>query len=237
MLDKIQPFFANLNTNSRKADKKAVIPDYPADEFVKSNKSVSFKGGNFAFDVVSKNFFRGSKPGFSDLQTLKEFGIKVVIDLIGDGRNIEEKGLIEKLGMKYVSIPIDSSAPPSEKQVDDFLKIVKNEENLPVFVHCREGKDRTGIMTAIYAIEVLGQSFEKAYSDVLKYGHDFYGSFKQDKFLESYYSNNQKIHTQEQENLFYTREIVNRVRKRYFRQLKELYHGNLSEADLDTRYA
>jgi len=41
-------------------------------------------------------------------------------------------------------------------------------------------------MTAIYAVEVLKQSFEKVYIDFLKHSHDFLAHHKQDTFLENY---------------------------------------------------
>ncbi|MDD3013332.1 MAG: tyrosine-protein phosphatase [Candidatus Gastranaerophilales bacterium] len=236
MLDKIQIIPLNLNILQKKIDKKINIPDYPADKFVRSDKSLSFKGSSFAFDVVSKNFLRGSKPELSDLQALKEIGTKAVIDLIGDSQTNKEKEIVKKLGMKYFHIPLKDNESPTREQVDQFFEIVKNELNLPIFVHCRAGKDRTGIMSAIYSIKVLEQSFERAYEQMLKHKHDFYGNYKQDKFLENYYIEN-FCKTREEEPSFISK-TAKLLRERYLKKLNDIsYGGNLSKSDLDSRYA
>jgi protein tyrosine/serine phosphatase len=236
MLDKIQIPQLNLNISQKKANKKTNIPDYPADEFVRSNSSLSFKGVPFTCSKVSENFLRGSKPDVTDLKKLKDLGVKAIVDLVGDGQSKnkalqdQEKKLAEELGMKYFKIPLRDDEAPEKKHVDDFLEFVKKEENLPVFVHCRAGKDRTGLMTAIYAVDVLEQSFRSAYRQMLESGHDFYASHALDKFFEKY--------CEKKEDPSYIRETAKSLRRQYFKKLNETsYYGNLSREDLDTRYA
>ena len=42
-----------------------------------------------------------------------------------------------------------------DEDVVAFLKIASNTNNLPVFVHCQRGADRTGMMCAMYRIVLL----------------------------------------------------------------------------------
>ena len=49
-----------------------------------------------------------------------------------------------------------------EAEVLAFLRTVIKPENAPVFVHCRNGSDRTGTMVAAYRVVVQGWSKEAA---------------------------------------------------------------------------
>ncbi|MCI0337917.1 MAG: hypothetical protein L0226_10090, partial [Acidobacteria bacterium] len=47
--------------------------------------------------------------------------------------------------------------------------------NWPVFVHCAGGRHRTGVLIAIYRMEVYGWDARKAYDEMKDY--KFYSSF------------------------------------------------------------
>ena len=69
-------------------------------------------------------------------------------------RLLEEAGFaeVESLGMKYVSIPWSGSSYPSSSQVVQFLDLVRANPQAKIFVHCKRGADRTGVMVAAYRI-------------------------------------------------------------------------------------
>ncbi len=76
-------------------------------------------------------------------------GVKAIIGLRQpSGAMEEEHRLVEQLGMRWVNIPMWFWWRPSDRQVHQFLSIVRNPANRPVFVHCRQGWNRVGIMTA-----------------------------------------------------------------------------------------
>lgn len=93
------------------------------------------------------------------------------------------------LGMKYVNIPMNPFSPPTEKQIGLFFSITDNPNNLPVFVFCAQGKDRTGIMTALYRIKKYNWSFEQAYGEMKKDGYHSLIFPEQKKFLAKYSKN------------------------------------------------
>jgi protein tyrosine/serine phosphatase len=45
-----------------------------------------------------------------------------------------------------------------------------NPENQPIYVHCALGRDRTGIVAAIYRIEKQGWSFDEAEQEMRDFG-------------------------------------------------------------------
>jgi protein tyrosine/serine phosphatase len=56
---------------------------------------------------------------------------------------------VERAGMNFYRIPMTTRTPPTREQLQQFLSIVNDPEQQPVFVHCKGGKHRTGVMTAV----------------------------------------------------------------------------------------
>lgn len=93
-------------------------------------------------------------------------GVKTIIDLRMTGvGTINEEAETKHLGMNYVHIPM-TLLPPNKEQVAQFLSVVNKPANLPVFVHCRQGADRTGTLVAIYRRKVQGWDFDKTYAEM-----------------------------------------------------------------------
>ncbi len=98
-------------------------------------------------------------------------GVKTVIDLQEDGERNEQQ-MAEAAGMKFYRIGLSDSSWPSRDKPEQFLKIVNDPANQPVFVHCHGGRHRAGIMTAIYRMTHDGWTAERAYSEMKQYGFE-----------------------------------------------------------------
>src|SRR5215468_9630058 len=120
------------------------------------------------FGRNNDNYYRGAQPDGRDYADLAAVGIKTVIDLTRDGRS-DEQGLVERAGMKFYRIPLTTSDRPSAAAVTQFLKLVNDPANLPVYVHCQGGRHRTGVMTAIYRMTKDGWSADHAYQEMKQY--------------------------------------------------------------------
>jgi protein-tyrosine phosphatase len=59
--------------------------------------------------------------------------------------------------------------------VDQFLKVMDDETNYPVLLHCKAGLHRTGLMTAVYRMEYEGRSRGEALEELKANG---FGEFK-----------------------------------------------------------
>jgi protein-tyrosine phosphatase len=69
-----------------------------------------------------------------------------------------------------------------DSHVSDFIAIVKSQAK-PIYVHCRSGQNRTGVMIAAYRILLEGESIESAIAEMQKYQGVW---FKQDaEYLRS----------------------------------------------------
>lgn len=126
------------------------------------------------FDRVNDHLFRGGEPSLVGLQELGAMGVKIDIDLreAGEGTEIEKRGA-EKLGMKYVSVPMNALSAPSKEQIERVLSLLLQNGNGTIYVHCRRGKDRTGTVVACYRIQHDGWDNRRALAEARRHGMSF----------------------------------------------------------------
>jgi protein tyrosine/serine phosphatase len=138
------------------------------------------------FGQVNDSYFRGAQPEGRDYASLAALGVKTVIDLQADGPAVEQR-LVEAAGMKFLRIPMTTRTPPTRAQLESFLKLVNDPASQPVYVHCKGGRHRTGVMTAVYRMTRDGWTAQRAFKEMKDYdfGMDFlHPEFK--KFVFSY---------------------------------------------------
>jgi protein tyrosine/serine phosphatase len=120
------------------------------------------------FRVVDAAVMRGGQPSESGLKELKDKGIKTIINLRHNDTTVKDEAIeAEKLGLNYVSIPLDGIHKPSAAAIDQFLKVAQDPKAQPVYVHCEHGEDRTGVMVAIYREEAYKWNADAAYQEAL----------------------------------------------------------------------
>lgn len=125
-----------------------------------------------AFRQVTPDIFRGARPYAEGIQELVQRGVKTDLDLENDPRAIgAEQAEAEQAGIKFVSREMSASETPSDAEVSDILSILEDPANYPVYVHCKLGEDRTGLIVALY--RVLDQKWQPA---------DAYAEWVQDGF-------------------------------------------------------
>jgi tyrosine-protein phosphatase SIW14 len=127
------------------------------------------------FGQVSDTYYRGAQPTGRDYADLASLGVKTLINLASDDADANEKAMAERTGMKYVQIPMTTHEPPTAAQLSQFLALVNDAANQPVYVHCVGGRHRTGVMTAAYRMTKDGWTSEQAFAEMKKYkfGADF----------------------------------------------------------------
>ncbi len=127
----------------------AALPAGPAQRQLAAPSDHDLNGvPNFA--KISDSVWRGGQPTAEGFRNLEAAGVKTVINLRHDH---DDAPLLAGTHLNYIRIP---ARPwnPTEDQIVQFLRIVENPANGPVFVHCAQGADRTGYCLAAYRIIV-----------------------------------------------------------------------------------
>ena len=138
------------------------------------------------FGRISAGYYRGEQPMGRDYADLAAIGIKTVIDLQADGDNYDEQRLVEAAGMRFYRIPMTTHLAPTPEQIALFLEIANDPAQQPVYVHCKGGKHRTGVMTAVYRMEMDGWTPDQAYDEMKDY--KFGWSFLHPEFKDFVYT-------------------------------------------------
>jgi protein tyrosine phosphatase (PTP) superfamily phosphohydrolase (DUF442 family) len=123
--------------------------------------------GNFG--EVTPTLFRGAQPSQEGFAALAKMGIDIVVDARSGNRTDREGKEVGKLGMKYVAIPWHCPFP-NDAVIAKFLKLLRENPNQKVFVHCRLGDDRTGMMIAAYRMAAQGWTADEAMREMRKFG-------------------------------------------------------------------
>ena len=120
------------------------------------------------FGEVTPNLYRGGQPNREGLETLANMGIGIVVNT--GGRQDDDEGKdVSRLGMKYVVIRWHCPFP-KDRTFARFLKLVHDNPGKKIFVHCRLGEDRTGMMIASYRMAMQGWSAEDAMKEMREFG-------------------------------------------------------------------
>lgn len=111
---------------------------------------------NFGF--VSADVWRGGRPTTQGLETLAAMGVRTVIDLEQTDAPADVPA-----GVTLVRLPVsrwrvyEVDTEAVRRAIDDNPK--------PVFVHCKQGRDRTGLAIAAYRLS-QGMSADDAIAEL-----------------------------------------------------------------------
>jgi len=98
-----------------------------------------------------KVIFRGRSPDKKkDYLKLKRANIRTIISLWGEVQPPEN--YIKNLEMNLYYLPVTDPFPPSLQIVEQSIHILNNPENLPAYIHCHAGLERTGTIITCYRI-------------------------------------------------------------------------------------
>ena len=113
---------------------------------------------------------RGEQPELNPhtFNNLKEVGITAIVSLRPDGEppsknsvrpwpeyNIaDEEAIATSVGMRFRNVPIADFSAPSPEQVATALRVIDElvAERPGVYIHCRAGAGRAGLISAVWAV-------------------------------------------------------------------------------------
>jgi hypothetical protein len=119
------------------------------------------------FGQVTPTLYRGGQPSAKGFETLARMGIAIVVDT---GRSKRDAAMIRNLGMTYVSLPWYCPFP-KDTVFARFIEITRQNPDKKIFVHCRLGDDRTGMMIAAYRMGQQGWTAKEAMQEMHEFGY------------------------------------------------------------------
>jgi len=129
------------------------------------------------FEVVTEGvLYRSGQPNLGDLKRLRDrYGIRTVVNLRRldeqTGRKgpslEEERREAERLGLRFIHFPMDIEQQVDQDTVRQWLDLIRQEAVRPILVHCKAGVERTGLLVALYRMEVEGWSPRRALDEAV----------------------------------------------------------------------
>jgi len=138
------------------------------------------------FGRVTDTLYRGGQPALAGFSTLQAMGVGIVVNFRDEGAEMAtEKRQVESLGIEYIGIPWSGHDEPSSVQVVKFLDLIRANPKTKIFVHCRRGADRTGVMVAAYRIAVEHEPVAAAVSEMHQFHYDWFWLPQLERYVES----------------------------------------------------
>jgi protein tyrosine phosphatase (PTP) superfamily phosphohydrolase (DUF442 family) len=116
-------------------------------------------------DVVT-----GGQPSTADLEALSAAGGAVVLDIRDpmEPRPFDEPGLVRRLGMEYVNVPVGAGTL-NDATLERILDVLRGAGDRGVFVHCASG-NRVGGALLPYLMLDQGLEEEDAVGQAMRVG-------------------------------------------------------------------
>ena len=118
--------------------------------------------GVINFARVDQTLWRGSQPSAEGFRNLSKLGVRTIVSFRHDHDDLP---LLRGTQLKYLRIPSRAYRPGNEN-LARFLRLIQDPANGPVFIHCAQGRDRTGYNAAAYRMVLQGWSAEDAITEM-----------------------------------------------------------------------
>lgn len=118
--------------------------------------------GVINFAKVDASLWRGSQPTAEGFRNLEKLGVKTIVSFRHDHDDLPR---LTGTKLKYLRIP-SRAFRPKDAHLARFLKLMQDPANAPVFIHCAQGRDRTGYNAAAYRMVFHGWKAEDAIAEM-----------------------------------------------------------------------
>lgn len=118
------------------------------------------------FQQVTDRLYRGGQPRDGGLRRLRELGIDTIVNLRGASKTTRaEEAEARALGFNYFNVSLPNWGRPQDDRVRRILLIMAAPQNGRVFVHCKDGVDRTGTIVALHRVIHQGWTTTEALAE------------------------------------------------------------------------
>ena len=132
--------------------------------------------------VTPQALWRGAKPDSAAAARLVALDVKTIVNLewLHDDKPAFQDAVVPPIGRREIDYfrvrdwePLVVIAPGKlDEHVAHFLAITRTQAK-PIYVHCRSGRNRTGVMVAAYRV-FNGTPVEDAIAEMGRYGGEWF---------------------------------------------------------------
>jgi protein tyrosine phosphatase (PTP) superfamily phosphohydrolase (DUF442 family) len=140
---------------------------------VEKTTGLSLKKNNlssiFNYLQINPNIATSGQPRDNQFEAIKAAGFGKVINLAppsGENSVADEASILFKMGIDYINIPVDFSAP-TEQDFEQFIIHMQSHQTQKVWVHCAANM-RVSAFIFRYRTAILGENRKTAEVDLLK---------------------------------------------------------------------
>jgi protein tyrosine/serine phosphatase len=117
------------------------------------------------FAEVDKGLYRGAQPDDDGFGALKDLGVRTVLNFRGEDQDTS----LAPAGIGVVQLQAHINKP-DDAEIARFFQIALDPARRPLFMHCAEGRERTGFYAALWRIEVDGWTNARALDEMRAFG-------------------------------------------------------------------
>ena len=132
--------------------------------------------------VTQQTLWRGASPDTAAAAKLVQLDVKTIVNLewLHDDKPSFQDAVVPNIGKREIGYfripdwePLVAFAPAKvDEHVTHFLAITRTQAK-PIYVHCRSGRNRTGVMVAAYRV-FNGTGIEDAVAEMERYGGEWF---------------------------------------------------------------
>ena len=124
--------------------------------------------------VIAEGVLRSNNPDADRFKDYAAQGVRTVLNLRHDTDRAPfalAKERTNTNGMQFVSYPMAARRAPTRDELLGLIDLLPTLEK-PVLIHCKSGADRTGLVGAIWRMEIEGEPLDKAREELsIRYLH------------------------------------------------------------------
>ena len=124
------------------------------------------------FGKVTDTIYRGALPNREGYRALSEkLGVYRVCSMIETESREDRQRALSAGIREWRHIPFSDRDAPTPDRVREWLDYVRtSDEKGAIFVHCRGGRHRTGVLVGVYRVTDQGWTKQEALKEVMKHG-------------------------------------------------------------------
>ena len=154
--------------------------------------------------VTPGRFYRSGCMTAAGLEaTIKMYGIRTVINLMEESpdpvlqphyfapASVKESALVTKVGARYIAMTVEylprhRALSEQPETIARYLEILDDPKSYPVLIHCKAGLHRTGVLVALYRMELEGWTKDQALAELRANGFGEFASSSANEYIQQY---------------------------------------------------